>query len=158
MSSKLSIGNHLTPISFKQFQTLVTQFKELCETSFGTECTLQICAMCQLKLYVTRLPDEYVLSYIRNENEQNTFFKSDDLLSVTSDIFDAAAYIDAIVSPKDKSVAPESAFGGIEFKGNRPRHATYYVQPGDANLVQALRERHPFKVFGDGYKHHGNAG
>ncbi|MDR3613177.1 MAG: hypothetical protein P4L53_06405 [Candidatus Obscuribacterales bacterium] len=155
MSSKLSIGNHFLAISFKQFQTLVTEFKELCETSFGTECTLQICAMCQLKLYITRLPYEDILSYIRNENEQNTFFKSDDLLTVTSDTFDAAVYIDAIVSPTNKSAAPDSAFGGIEFKGKRPNHATYYVQPSDANLVQALKERHPFKVFGDGYKHHG---
>jgi hypothetical protein len=158
MDMRLSIGNRFSAISFSQFQALVADFKELTENSFGAPCSLQISAMNQTKLTTTHWPDEHVISHMNEVNESATFFKTDDPLLVTSDIFDAAAYLDVVFRPAEWGTTPDFAFAHAEFKGNYPRRATFYIQPGDVSGFRSLKENHCSMVFGDGFDSHCDIG
>ena len=66
---------------------------------------------------------------------------------------DGAVYIEVIIAPVDKSAAPNYAFAHVEFKGSRPRQATFYIQPDGEDSVSCLRKKFRFQIFGDGYTH-----
>jgi hypothetical protein len=148
MSTRLSVSNWVLPISLRQFQLMVSEYKILLQTAFGTTCSLQIRVMNQPK-WAPNLCDDP--NPVEDVNNRATFFEATDPFDVPREIFLSAAYVEVVVRPVDKSAAPTSAYGHIEFKGLRPRQATYYLQPGDQNVVRILQKRHRGQRLGDGY-------
>jgi len=136
----------------------VIEFKELVETSFGTKCGLELRAMNRLKLSPTMVFDDGTMEFVAQFNDEATFFKCENVSLFSPQIFDAAVYIEVVLRPQEKSSAPDYAFAHIEFKGRRPRQATYYLQPGDAEVLNALKAAHRSQRIGDGYTHNTDLG
>lgn len=158
MSDRLSIGNFLLPISFKQFQTMVREFQDACARGFGTECEVRLRALARLKVSSTFLHDDDTMQYMDDLNKRATFFETTNANEFTREIFRKARYIEVLVHPHDKTKAPQSAFGCIEFKGKLSHRATFYIQCAPEDALVQLKKAHPFNWKGDGYKFHCDIG
>jgi hypothetical protein len=152
MNNRISLSNWVLPISFNQFKTLVAEFQKLAAAVFGTECVIQIRALRQNKVSPTRMHEDGVMDYIAGVNARAVFFESSELAAMTAQVFDAAVYVEVSVTPMNILAGPKFAFGHVEFKGNRPRQATFYLQPeGDPHDFKSLTDSHRCMRIGDGY-------
>ncbi len=151
MKSRISISNWVLPISFSQFKTVVGEFQQLAAAAFGTECVIQIRALRHNKVSPTRMHEDDVMDYIARENARAVFFESSELADMTPQVFDSAAYVEVSITPMNILAGPKFAYGHVEFKGNRPRQATFYLQPGDPQDFKFLKGSHRCMRFGDGF-------
>lgn len=151
--TRFSISNLLLPISFAQFCAIVREYKQIAERAFGTPCGMEIKAMNYRKMTTSFMLDDSDMRWIDEQNRKATFFQASELSTVSAEIFDKAVYIEVIIAPVDKSAAPNYAFAHVEFKGSRPRQATFYMQPDGEDSVSVLRKKFRFQIFGDGYTH-----
>lgn len=153
MDTRLSISNRFIAISFNQFLVMLQEFKQLVESSFGTSCKLEVRAMNQIKMSPTRMHDDDTMAFIDQCNRKAVFYETANLSDFPEKVFDEAVYIEAVIVPVDRHAAPQYAFAHVEFKGSRPRQATFYMQPRGDTALQGLKKRFRFKKFGDGYTH-----
>jgi hypothetical protein len=123
----------------------------LSEKSFGCLCAIEVRAMNTLKETSTFIHDDWVIDAMHRANEKHTFFKTSAVDAVTPAIFNAARYIEVSIYPVDSDKAPASAWAHLEFKGLLAQQATFYLQPDDAEPLQAMKAAHGWSVFGDGY-------
>lgn len=151
--TRFSISNLLLPISFAQFSAMVQEYKQIAERSFATPCSLQIKAMSRIKMTSTFMHDDGTMEWMDEQNRQAVFHETSELSAFSAESFDRAVYIEVIIAPVDKEAAPNYAFAHVEFKGSRPRQATFYIQPGGEEAVSCLRKKFRFQTFGDGYTH-----
>ena len=149
--SRLSLSNLLLPVSREQFTALTAQFKQAAEHSFNGPCKLEIHAMDAVKATSTFVHDDWIMEAMAAGNKQRTFFETDDPAKLTSDIWNKAAYVEVSVKPVNEKDAPTSAWGQAEFKGYRPRQATFYLQPDDGKAMKSMKSQNPLKLTGDGY-------
>lgn len=156
MSSRWSLSNRFKAISYDQAGRYVAEFKSAAEESFGTECVLDITLMSANKVYTT-FWDEDLQASLDATNASNTILRTNDHAQVTPELWDQAAYVEVGVRPADPSKATESyAFGHVEFKGSRPRQATFYIQPDGEGVMQQMLAKKAFGVAaGDGYDSNG---
>ena len=155
--TRWSLGNSLMPISHEQFIDLTTQFKKTAEQSFGTECRLQIRALNDTKKFTTFWDDDLQRD-LDEENRANTILETANLSDVTKSLWKKAAYLEVTVRPIYENHAPKCAFGHVEFKGARPRQATFYLQPDgeDAKKSVLAQNRDRYKWVGDGFTSNGS--
>jgi len=78
------------------------------------------------------------------------------LSDVTPEVWTKSGYVEVNVSPVDRSKAPDYAFGHAEFKGERPRQATFYIQPNGDDVRQAMVSSAKGKAIGDGFESNGS--
>ncbi|CAN5220445.1 hypothetical protein BH11CYA1_BH11CYA1_34970 [soil metagenome] len=153
MSTRLSISNFVFAISFDQFKAMVQQYKQAAEQSFGTPCSLEIRAMNRIKMTSSFMHDDDTMDWMDKQNSAAVFFRTGELSVFLPQTFAEAVYIEVIFAPIDAKAAPNYAFAHIEFKGSRPRQATFYMQPEGSQAVENFKAKFRFKKFGDGYKH-----
>ncbi len=155
MSARWNLSNFFGKVSFAQFKDLSIEFKTAAEEAFNTECDVAINLMTRPRISPTFLDDVFFQG-IDETNETNTFAKATDIASVTKKQWDNAAYVYMIVSPRDQDKAPQSSFSHLEFKGNMPKTATYYIQGPDDDVNEKtaaqIRQNHKFMRNGDGRK------
>jgi hypothetical protein len=151
MSIRWSISNRLLAISFEQFQAMSREFIAVVEPAFAGRCKVEVKAMDRISETCTFYLDDRVMEYIARRNERYTFFRTDDLAAVTAQIFRSAAYIELIIRPLDADSALSNACAHAEFKGLRPKQATFNVRPETEIGLQRIRANHRFQVFGDGF-------
>jgi hypothetical protein len=154
MNSRWSFGNYIWPISHKQFIELVAQFKKAAEESFGTECSLEISALRDPKIYTTFCDSEIEQS-LKLINDAQTVVATKNLADVTPELWKQAGYVEVEVRPLDEKKAPASAFGHVEFKGRLPLQANFYIQPDGENAKRAMLARNPSMSVGDGFESNG---
>ena len=156
MSSRWSLSNQFQAISHEQAGNYVTAFKAAVEESFGTECALDIRILSVPKLYTTFLDDD-VQSFLDETNKNNTILSTNNPAEVTPELWEQAGYVEVGVRPIDRTQAPEDyAFGHVEFKGQYPRQATFYVQPNGDDVKRAMLAQKSFTTaVGDGYTSNG---
>ncbi|MDX1986085.1 MAG: hypothetical protein SFV17_05310 [Candidatus Obscuribacter sp.] len=150
--SRWSIANYAGPISLEQFQVLVCEFETLIEQSFATAVIIEVRAMKRIKATSHYLHDDWIMDGIAQENRDNTFYTTTNVMAVDKGVFESAAYIEVNFHPFNPSFAPSSAWAHCEFKGKLPNQATFYVQPDDQSVARAMKEKHQDLLFGDGYK------
>lgn len=148
--SRMSISNLLLPISFKQFTAIVAEFVQLAAGVFGCECTIQIRGLKQTKWSPNYVHDKGTMDYIEDRNKRAVIWESDVLATVTPEMFRSAAYVEVSVTPLNILAAPKYAFGHIEFKGERDRQVTVYLQPDDPDDFASLLRKHRFMLVGSG--------
>jgi hypothetical protein len=151
--TRFSISNLLLPISFAQFCAIVREYKQIAERAFGTPCGMEIKAMNYRKMTTSFMLDDSDMRWIDEQNRKATFFQASELSAVSAEIFNKAVYVEVVIAPVDKSAAPNYAFAHVEFKGSRPRQATFYMQPESELVAEGLRKKFRFQIFGDGYSH-----
>lgn len=151
MDNSLSISNKVFAISHAQFQAMVQEYVELIEISLGTACSVEIKAMNIIKWTSTFMHEEDVMEFMAKHNREAVFFECADASELSAETFKSAVYIEVIISPTNKHNAPSYAFAHLEFKGRRPRQATYYLQPADETVIKTLKGKHRFQIIGDGY-------
>jgi len=149
--TRLSIINRFCSISYEQCIKMLQAYKLLVEGSYGTACTYDIRAMNQIKMTSSKMHDDYTMDFMAKCNENSVFFKTSDLFAFPKEVFQQAVYIEVAIIPTDRLVAPPYAFAQVEFKGSRPRQATFYMQPDGAVVHENLKKRFRFQKFGDGY-------
>lgn len=148
--SRMSLSNLLLPVSHKQFKAFVSEFKELATTVFGSECTIQIRGLKQTKWSPNFMHDRGTMDYIDDRNKRAVIFECDNLAAVTPEMYAKAAYIEVTVNPMNILAAPKYAFGSLEFKGDRHRQTTVYLQPDDPKNFASLRSKHRFMLIASG--------
>lgn len=151
--TRFSISNLLLPISFAQFCAIVREYKQIAERAFGTPCGMEVKAMNRIKMTSTFMHDDGTMEWMDEQNRKATFFQASELSTVSAEIFGKAVYIEVIIAPVNKEAAPNYAFAHVEFKGSRPRQATFYMQPDGEDSASVLRKKFRFQIFGDGYSH-----
>lgn len=156
--SRMSISNYLLPISHKQFNAIVAEFMQVAAKVFGGACTIQIRGLKHPKWSPTQMHDDGTMNYIAGVNRRAIIFEQSELSDVTAQMFRDAAYIEVVVSPMNILAAPKFAFAHMEFKGERPRQATMYIQPDDAEDFAAITKNHPMMLVGDGLKANSSPG
>lgn len=149
--SRWSISNLFRAVTHKQFVDYTTQFQQAAEKSFNTECFLEIRALTRPKVYTT-FWDEDMQRNLNATNDRNTILKTQNLTDITHEIWNKAGYIEVTVRPNDEEKAPRYAFGHAEFKGNRPRQATFYIQPDGEDAEQSVLSQTSAKRIGDGFE------
>lgn len=155
--TRWSLSNILRKIQFTQFQSLSSEFQNACEKSFGTESSIALKLMSQPKAFTTFM-DDVEQARLNEINNNNTISSFDSIDSVTEEHWNNAAYVEITIRPTDKEKAPSSAFGHLEFKGNCPKSATYYLQGGEHTdgAKPFVTNNHKSMVVGDGYDSHGD--
>lgn len=152
MSTRWSISNRLLAISFEQFQEMSREFLAFAEQAFGGRCKVEVKAMDRIKETTTFWLDDWIMESMARRNESHTFFKTEDLAAVTAQVFGSAAYIELSIRPLEADSAPSYAWAHAEFKGLRPKQATFYVQPEAEIGLQRIKANHRFQAFGDGFE------
>lgn len=137
MSESWSIKNLCLPVSFNQFRSYADQFRQAAEHSFGTDVQLAIRAMSAPEVYTT-FYDEDLFAKHREINDANTFLKTDDLDRITPEIWKQAAYVAMRVLPVNPDEKLKTAYGLAEFKGTKPRQASFYAQPDGTSIRDAM--------------------
>ena len=150
-----SLKNIFLPVTHRQFVDYTSQFKKAAEVSFGTECSLQIRALTKPKAYTTFCDDD-IESALDEINEGNTILKTENLSDVTLDVWLNSSYVEVNVTPIDHQQAPDSAFGHAEFKGEKTRQATFYIQPNGEDVKHAMVLSATGKILGDGFESNGS--
>ncbi len=102
--------------------------------------------------------DDDEFERLKKINDANTLLKTDSIGNVTQEQWNEAAYVEVGVRPIDTDKAPDYAFGHIEFKGHKPKSATYYIQGGEetSKTKDAILSAHKAMVSGDGFDSHGS--
>lgn len=146
--------NMLLGISHSQFTKLVTEFHAAAEASFGTTCSLSIAVLKEPKVYTTFV-DHDISSNLDGINSANTILQTDRLGDITARLWRQAGYVEVTIRPTNAGQAPAHAFAHAEFKGLRPKQATFYLQP-DGEAARATMMGHsPKMLFGDGFTSNG---
>lgn len=153
---RLSLSNRFRKISHAKFIALAKDFKQACEGAFGTQCSVEISALSAPKAYTTFM-DDRIQEVLDRANESNHLGKAGSIEDVTKEMYRAAKYIEMTVRPVNEDQAPDYAFGHVEFGGNRPRQATFYIQGGKdcAEACEYMVSRHENMKVGDGYDGNG---
>jgi hypothetical protein len=154
MRTRWSISNLLISVSHGEFVSMTTQFQTAAEVAFGTTCALDIKLMSASRRYTTFANDR-IQGNLDDINKGNTWLTTSSLAEITRGLWKRARYVQAIVRPVDESAAPRFAFGCAEFKGERPRQATFYIQPDGESARAAMIRKYPRKLIGDGYTSNG---
>ena len=148
--SRWSLKNIFKQVTHTQFIDYTNKFKQAAEYSFGTECSLRIRALTQPKACTT-FKDKDILGDVDFLNKKNTISDTNNLNEVTSELWAKARYVEVIIRPKDQEKAPEYAFGHAEFKGEKPRQATFYIHPNGQAARESLVSAAKRKFIGDGF-------
>ena len=150
--NRWSIGNYILPITHRQFIALTEQFKTAAERSFGTTCNLEIEVLREAKLYTTFVDDE-IQSNLDSINLMGAIHTAN-IQDVTTEVWKKAGHVTVTLRPADPTKTHPHAFAVVEFKGVRPRQATYYIQPRGEMAAFEVLDNNRFKLIGDG--HDGN--
>jgi len=73
------------------------------------------------------------------------------IAAVTAAVFRSAVYVEITLVPFEKDSAPAYAMAHAEFKGYRPKQATFYVQPEADKGARRMKVNHRFQAIGDGF-------
>lgn len=152
--ARWSLSNVMRPLTHEQFQSYTKEFKAAAEEAFGTACSLKIRALRSPKVYTT-FYDKDIQSELNTVNRANTILETDKLEEVSRSLWDETGYVDVTINPVESEQAPAYAFGYLEFKGNLPRQATFYIQPDGEDVKNAMLESGKGKVVGDGFNSNG---
>jgi hypothetical protein len=153
--TRWSLKNIFQTVSHEQFQNYTTQLRDAAEKAFGTKCALDIHLMANTKVYTTYC-DDSLQDNLNQINDANTILRTDDLAMVTPRMWGAAGYVEVSVNPVDPEKAPSFAFAHVEFKGNEPRQACFYIQPDGQDVKDALIKQNRGRNVGDGYTSNGS--
>ena len=153
--TRWSLSNIFMPISHGQFLDYVEQFQRAAQNSFDTKCELEIRALTAPKVYTTFM-DDRIQENLDDINDQNTIIKTTKLSDITKEIWDKSGYVEVTVKPTDPDHAPSYAFGHAEFKGERPRQATFYLQPDGKDAKDFMLGNSTLKIAGDGFDSNGS--
>jgi hypothetical protein len=148
-----SISNWIKPLSFEQFRTLVAEFQQAAQTSFGTPCKLEISALNSRRLNWSPALDDADMGWLARENEAKVFFRTENLRDFTRETWNRAVHVDVRVLPVDAEKNPH-AYGHAEFKGVAPLQGTFHLYPDDEKAEASVLAAHPLKLVGTG--HHSN--
>ncbi len=148
-----SLSNHFFKMSHRQFVQLTTQFYQAAEEAFGTKCYLEIETLKRPKTYTTFV-DPHVEAEINEKNGLPTF-KGRFAHDLTPQMWHAAGHVEVFIRPINKERAPQHAFAHIEFKGIRPRQATFYMQPECGNTQAIFLAANANLRAGDGLRGNG---
>lgn len=156
MSGRLSLSNYIFKISHEQFLSLATAFKKASEQSFGTKATMEIGVYNAPKLYTTFIDDD-IDAVLAVENEQRHVLTTQNIADINKSVWDSAGYVEAILKPVNTAIAPDHAFSSMEFLGDRPKQATFYIQgsPGNA-AIASMKNQFKFMARGDGFPSNGS--
>lgn len=158
MNQRWGIKNLMMSMSHRQFIALTTEFKQAAEGFFGTPCKLEVRAMTAPKVYSTFMLDDDVQGNLDRANDERTILKTEDLSTITPEVWKSARYVDVVVRPVDEKKAPDYAFGTAEFKGRHSSQATFYIQAGnkrdDEGPRDAVVAKHPYKIITEGWESH----
>jgi hypothetical protein len=153
--TRWSLKNIFQAVSHQQFQDYTTQLREAAEKSFGTPCKLDISIMNNTKVYTTYW-DDGLQDNLDQINDANTLLRTDDVANVSTALWGKAGYVEVTVKPVDETQAPAYAFAHVEFKGNEPRQATFYIQPDGGEAKASLLAKNPRRIVGDGFTSNGS--
>lgn len=152
--NRWSISNLITPISYNEFTTLSERFKRAAEASFGTPCKMEISALKAPKVYTTFLDDD-IQDGLDHINAANAVPLNDNS-TISRAEWDRANYVELTIRPVDEKLAPSYAFAHAEFKGGKPRQATFYIQPdGEDARKTMLDQARRLQTVGDGFDGNG---
>jgi hypothetical protein len=154
MSTRFSLANQFFKLSHAQFVAITCEFKLACEASFAAPCTLAISLYTQPLVFTTYV-DEEIEENLAMINKPHWLLDTPDLGAVSPHLWKCAGYVKVGLYPTETALAPSSAFAHVEFKGLLPAQATFYVQPGGAEVQVRLERQFGRMVRGDGYAHHG---
>lgn len=153
--ARWSLANRLLDINFDQFLSLSRQFNTACADQWVQNCEMDVRLMDRLQHYTT-FYDEDALRFLQAETDRHTTALEPHHAEITEAQFKAARHIVVTVRPQSPDLAPLSAFGQIEFKGNFNRRATFYIQGGDDNIARAaMFAANPRMRRFDGFEAHG---
>lgn len=152
--SRWSLSNILLPISASQFRKLTTEFHAAAQASLGESCNLNITLMREPKLYTTFLDDE-IQAGLDYENRANTILSTSQLSDITREIWAKAGYAEVSISPSANGSTPPAGWAHIEFKGERPRQATYYFHSTGPDIKDLILSQNRGKWIGDGFNGNG---
>jgi hypothetical protein len=145
MMIEWSLSNFLLPISYRQFVDLTTQFKKAAEHSCGAECKLQFCVLNIPKKY-TEYKEADIQRNAAGTNKAYTFFKPGEMIG--RNLWKKAAYVAVFVIPPADSKA--YVIGSVEFKGCRPKQATFCILSDDEGAKREILMQNRGKRVGDG--------
>ena len=153
--TRWSLKNAFQAVSHQQFQDYTAQLRDAAERAFGTKCALDIQVMNDTKVYTTYY-DDSLQDNLNQINNANTILRTDDAAKITPQIWSKAGYVEVTVNPVDKDKAPSYAFAHVEFKGNEPRQACFYIQPGGEDAKAAMLKQNRGRIIGDGFTSNGS--
>lgn len=153
--TRWSLSNIFQAVSHQQFQDYTTQLRDAAERAFGTPCKLDISVMSNTKVYTTYC-DDGLQGNLDHINDANTILRTGDVANVSAAMWHKAKYVEVSVNPVDETLAPAYAFAHVEFKGNEPRQATFYIQPDGEDTKAALLAKNPRRMVGDGFTSNGS--
>jgi hypothetical protein len=145
----------MLPISFDEFMAMSQQFLELVEVAFGGKFKIELKAMNRVKLSTFGRREAAIMTFVAETNRNQTFLLTDDLAAVTASVFNSAAYIEMTCTPVDTDPSLPRAWAHVEFKGYKPKQATFCVYPDADSGARKMKALHRFKIIGRGLN--GNA-
>ncbi|HEY9730368.1 MAG TPA: hypothetical protein V6C89_00560 [Drouetiella sp.] len=151
MSTHWSISNRILPITFDEFKAMGLQFLQLVEDAFGGKYKVEVKAMNRVKLTTVGRRDDSIMAHMAQTNKRHTFFVAEDFAAVTAAVFNSAAYIEMTVTPLDPAAAPANAWAHAEFKGYKPKQATFFVRPDADAGARKMKSLHRLKIIGAGW-------
>lgn len=153
MAARLSLANKFFRISHPQFISIAQDFRIASEWAFGTGSIFRIHVYDNPKTE-TAFCDDAIRAKLDFENDKK-YSGTYDLDGITPEVWAKAGYVEVILKPDNKEKAPSYAFSLAEFLGNRPRHATFYIQPGECGeALKHLKNRYRTMIAGSGWASH----
>lgn len=159
--SRLSLSNIFRNQSHVDFERLTIQFWRAAEIAFDAPCRLDVTMMNRAKAYTT-FWDENHQADLNAMNDANTHFKASNLKEIDAHMWARTRYAEVSIRPVEPDSAPTSAWAHVEFLGQRPKQATFYIQGGDREFeprldkaLEKLRRQNPRMIAGDGYDGNG---
>lgn len=155
--TRWSLSNYFRKTSHAQFSQLTAEFKQACETAFGTECALDIRLLSRPKVFTTFWLDDDAQESINEANRRAEILRTENLDDVTKEQWDSAAYVEVGAHPINTEQSPDHAFGHAEFKGILSKTATFYMQGGNQtkNAATQMVANHKWMLAGDGFDSNG---
>lgn len=149
--NRMSLSNIFADINFKQFKQLISEFILTSRKGDApNEITLNIRLLDRLPLISSFIEDEETQKYIDGFHDDATIIKTGSIAGLNQAAWNKAAY--AVVSVRDSS---DHFWGQIEFKGKKPKTATYYIQANDGSaILKNINHNHPLMLRGDGFGSH----
>ncbi|MCI5059922.1 MAG: hypothetical protein MRY79_02495 [Alphaproteobacteria bacterium] len=135
--TRWSLSNFFRPVSHEQFVSYAQEFKKAAEQEFGMDCKVEINLVGKSGFFASKKPS--MIQSIKNISD------------VTPNVWKNSAYVELNLRPSDIANAPEYAWAHAEFKGARPRQATFYVQPGGKRTRDLMTLNAGRRITGDGF-------
>jgi len=153
---RFSLSNLVMPIGFAQFVRMAGHFIDVCGEAFGSGCDVMARVHSRDHVYTTFL-DPAIEEAVEKANRERLLRSGPGLPN--EDEWTAARHVEMFVRPSNLAASMPHAFAHAEFKGVRPRQATFYVQCADFDVASAMAEAWPRMRRGNGFKGNGvNAG